>query len=828
MATGQLDPILRHIRSLAGPRGAAQQSDGQLLERFVARRDEAAFEAILSRHGAMVLNVCRRVLPGVHDAEDAFQATFLVLARKAGSVRKQQSVGSWLYGVAYRIALKARAGARRRREHERQAGTMPQTSPIAEIVWRDLRPVLDEELSHLPEKYRGPVVLCDLEGKTHDQAARELGRPAGSVSRWLARGRELLRRRLVGRGIALSTGVLVSTLTAQARAAVLPRTLTAETLRAALVFGSGAPAAIAVPRAAALAEAALRNTWSGLAARAGLLLALIGLGAGLLAAPEAGGEKPPAKQPKPAPKPAERAPATRALPDFKAIKATLLRRNGGSARTEAAVAAGLKWLANHQAPDGSWPLDSFRCTCGGHGNHKNDTAGTAFALLPFLGAGYTQQPAADNPYARNVKAGLQFLMGKQDGQGGAFPGGMYAHGLASMALCEAYGLTQDAALKRSAQAAVTYLVNAQHAQGGWRYTPRTPGDTSVTGWQAQALVSARLAGLEVPDRTFRLAGKFLDGCMDKATFGYGYTGPGTGVTTSAIGLLCRQRIQGWGRGNAALVRGVERHVAAQDPGAMANCYHLFYATQVMATYGGPSWKRWNQKMQDLLVKSQDDGSTNAHQKGSWAPAGDPWGAVGGRLMVTALSLINLEVYYRPELLLAARAPRALKPAELEKYWADLAGDDFIRLRQRAWTLVRSPGLTVPFFKHKLRPAQAPVDPRKVARLIADLDNDQFAVRDRARKDLEKLGESAAPLLRRALRDKPSVEAARRIDRLLKKGEGLAISPERLRLRRVLDILEDIGTPEARQVLQTLAGGAEGAWLTEEARDTLRRLAGRSN
>src|SRR5262249_45715450 len=158
-----------------------------LLERFSTEHDSAAFEAILQRHGRLVWGVCQRLLHDPHDAEDAFQATFLVLTRRAGSVKKHSSLATWLYGVAYPVAwnvLRSKLRANRRRTYERQVEDMPQREEEA-TQWRELRPVLDAELDRLPEKYRAPLVLCYLEGKTNQQAAQELGWPAGSLSKRL-------------------------------------------------------------------------------------------------------------------------------------------------------------------------------------------------------------------------------------------------------------------------------------------------------------------------------------------------------------------------------------------------------------------------------------------------------------------------------------------------------------------------------------------------------------------------------------------------------------------------------------------------------------------
>jgi hypothetical protein len=330
-----------------------------------------------------------------------------------------------------------------------------------------------------------------------------------------------------------------------------------------------------------------------------------------------------------------------------------LREGGGTAATEEAVARGLAWLARHQAPDGRWSLHGSprRCNCGDHGSLRNDIAATAFGLLPFLGAGHTHKPGTQqepNPYQKTVLRALQFLMRQQDKRTGNFGGGMYAHGLAAIALCEAYGLTQDRLLKHSAQEAVDFIVRAQHPAGGWRYRPREAGDTSVVGWQVMALKSAQMANLKVPPRTMKCAEDYLDGCMNPRDGGYGYTGKGSTPTTTAVGLLCRQYLQGWGPATPAMARGVDRWLKPNRPGKMSNMYYYYYATQVMHHLGGKDWQEWNASLRDILTRAQDLGTTPRHedQKGSWSPEGDTWGSVGGRLMLTSLSVLTLEVYYR--------------------------------------------------------------------------------------------------------------------------------------------------------------------------------------
>jgi RNA polymerase sigma-70 factor (ECF subfamily) len=283
MAGVYLRTVLDYVRQVGGPSGADRLTDRGLLRRFVEDREEAAFALLVQRHGPMVLGVCRRVLADRHDAEDAFQATFLVLARRAASIRKQESVGSWLYGVAYRTAVKARARAARRRDHERRAAAMTQTDPVAAATWRELRPVLDAELNRLPEKYRAPLVLCYLEGKTNAEAARLLGWTKGTVSGRLARARDLLRGRLTRRGLTLAPALLVGVLSERAASAAVPTPLALSTVKAAglCAVGQSFAAVGASAEAAALAEGVFHAMFlSKVKVVLVLLAALVGLGTG--------------------------------------------------------------------------------------------------------------------------------------------------------------------------------------------------------------------------------------------------------------------------------------------------------------------------------------------------------------------------------------------------------------------------------------------------------------------------------------------------------------------------------------------------------------------
>jgi RNA polymerase sigma factor (sigma-70 family) len=235
--------VVRLLRRMVAAHGGGDATDGQLLHRFAAERDEAAFAALVQRHGPIVLGVCRRLLHEPHDAEDAFQATFLVLVRKAGSIAKAELLGNWLYGVAYRTALEARTRAARRRAKERQVRDIAEVAPSTEAVWSDLQPVLDEEVGRLPDKFRIPVVLCYFEGKTNAEAARLLGCPKGTVLSRLASARERLRARLTHRGLALPAGLFAAALSENGVSAMPPGLVDA-TVRAAVLLAAGEGAAV--------------------------------------------------------------------------------------------------------------------------------------------------------------------------------------------------------------------------------------------------------------------------------------------------------------------------------------------------------------------------------------------------------------------------------------------------------------------------------------------------------------------------------------------------------------------------------------------------------
>ncbi|MEM7452946.1 MAG: prenyltransferase/squalene oxidase repeat-containing protein [Planctomycetota bacterium] len=343
------------------------------------------------------------------------------------------------------------------------------------------------------------------------------------------------------------------------------------------------------------------------------------------------------------------------------VRSEIVTREGGTLMTEAAVARGLRWLASVQNRDGSWSLNDYR-------NHRDpdnegDALATSLALLPFLGAGQTHEFGV---YKETVARGLNWMLRNQRDNGDLRAGytrnaGMYAHGQATIVLCETLAMTGDEQFREPAQMAINFIEQAQHRQGGWRYQPGDEGDTSVAGWQIMALQSARApeVGLRVDNATLSLADYFLDKVsssrqLQRASGGantrivgslYGYQ-PGEPPTAAmtAEALLCRMYL-GWDRSDPRLRAGIdwlmEKHLP--ERGERMNIYYWYYGSQLMHHYGGEDWERWNSRIKQLLLSTQE---TRGRYPGSWDPDPFRWGEGGGRIYTTALCVCTLEVYYR--------------------------------------------------------------------------------------------------------------------------------------------------------------------------------------
>jgi hypothetical protein len=366
---------------------------------------------------------------------------------------------------------------------------------------------------------------------------------------------------------------------------------------------------------------------------------------------------------------AERLPraTARAIPEIKIeeqpiVKTPLVRRKkeeerkhsvemyGGSKESEAAVQRGLDWLAAHQNADGSWRLNNFHANC----KHAkcpdaatviSDPAGTGLALLPFLGAGNTPEGGKHKVV---VARALAWLVEKQQ-PNGTWPAPrdnrpMYGHAMAAIALCEAYGMTQNVKLRGPAQKALDYIVKAQHAaSGGWRYRPNEPADTSVVGWQMMALKSGEMAGLTVPAKTFDGIKKWLASVEANRPVGgqFGYQSAMATPAMTAQGLLCLQYL-GAKRDDPRMRAGTDYLLKHLPRSSGDTTYYWYHANQVMYHMQGKHWKAWNDKLRDLLVATQE---TKGGLAGSWKPV-DSRETPGGRVYATALRLLMLEVYYR--------------------------------------------------------------------------------------------------------------------------------------------------------------------------------------
>jgi hypothetical protein len=335
-------------------------------------------------------------------------------------------------------------------------------------------------------------------------------------------------------------------------------------------------------------------------------------------------------------------------------------------QTEEAIDRGLAFLARYQAPDGGWSLQGFP----EEAQLATDTAATALAVIAFQGAGYNHR---EHQYKDVVRAGLDFLVKSQKENGDLFVPlddnsnrsvWLYSHSLAALALCEAYGMTQDPELKEPAQKALDFIVAGQDQQhGGWRYSPGINTDTSVTGWMMMALKSGELAGLNVSTDTYARIQKWLDAAQQSPSEPHLYRynpfapdtpeqrhGRKTSKTMTSVGLLMRL-YAGWRRDNGNMIRGAE--YLEQNLPAIGtprqperDTYYWYYGTQVMFHMGGAHWQRWNSRLHPLIVQSQVLAGSLA---GSWDPRGpvpDRWGPHGGRLYVTTLNLLSLEVFYR--------------------------------------------------------------------------------------------------------------------------------------------------------------------------------------
>jgi RNA polymerase sigma factor (sigma-70 family) len=759
MPSAPLISLLRHLRHVVAPK-FEQCGDDTLLHAFVTRHDEESFAALVRRHGALVLNTCRHVLGHEQDAEDAFQATFLVLARKAASIRDAASLAGFLHGVAYRLSWKAKRDAARRRKREAQAPPRTQSQGTDELAWREVQALVEEEIDRLPRKYRTPFIRCYLQGLSRAEAARELGVKEGTIWSRLSWARRRLQERLARRGVALSAVLAAFALSDRAATAALTRLREIASANA-RAFAAGQTLTETVSaRAVALAQTGLSTVAAGKLKRAMtglLLLILTGVGGAFFSArtpnPQA---VPPNAKPAEAPRrePAAKAPVDRhgdPLPDAAIARLGTVRWRHGF---------GVSALA--YSPDGK--------TIAAAG------AGRALTLWDAAtGKEVRQFPNINQPI------GLAF---SPDGKT-----------LASGVGWENIRLW-DVATGRERFPSEEHHAFINHV----RFTPNGAGlislsrDRRILWWDLATQTSRRQftwtgqggihAALSPDGKVIAAGDRSREGCFVR-------------LWDTATGKeLCRHTGH------------------REEVGALA------FSPDGKLIASGAGW--FGQKDNSGHVWEAATGRLIRRFEGHHSCVGGVTFAPDGLSVASGAGdstiLLGDITGRRPD---GRWHKKPLSSRQLEACWTARADEDTAKAYDAVWKLVAAPEQAVPFLQKHLPPVPRP-DAQAVARLIADLDSDEFPVRQKATKELAKLGDAIAPDLRGALAKKPALEMRRRVQQLLDQTRDW--TPKRLRDHRAIQALEHVGSPPAREVLQALAEGAPEARRTEESKAALQRMA----
>jgi RNA polymerase sigma factor (sigma-70 family) len=784
----------RNLRaSPNGPQALEAASDHDLLNRFAAVRDQDAFAELVRRHGAMLLRLCRRVLHHGQDAEDVCQAAFLLLAQQAGSPRWHASVNGWLFQVAYRLSLEARTAATRRSRHEARAKPATPCEPLDEVTFRELQAIFDDELSRLPEKYRAPILLCCLEGRTREEAARCLGWSLPTVKDRLEQGRERLRARLAQRGLPLGTALLSTWLLGSAapaaQAGVLLPFKAHTTATAALAIATGKARLVDYlpARLAFIAQGATTTMLTRTLIAAASALLLFGLGAAGIVAAVQGNSFPmpapvpasvtvtgtPAQPPQPQPVPL---PAVLPLGGHRgAVRAVALDQSGkmlatvgvdktvrvwdlatglerqrldlpGEAGSVAFSADGKKLAALSGGPDGAlivWDPDSGKQLWRSGPGPKGDVTSGAVAFAP--GGNVLAAQLDGGTVMFDVPSGKMLsrirLQGDRDPPALAFsPAGD------SLAI-----LDGDGALV------------LMHARDG-RLLAKLPARQPILAlaYVADGKVAAADGGRHV---------RIVDPAIGKD----------------------EAPLQGPDLVNLVTATADGKWIATAGPSGAVLLW-------------------------DMAARKQErrfmvQGTIHALALGS-----------GGKLLATAgddgAMVWDLTRDEKP-------LPKDLKltAKELEVAWSDLASDEGAKAYAAARLLRADPARALPFLESHLKPPIEKPSPEKLKQLITDMGAAQFKKRDAATKELVKLGALAEPALRAALADNPVLEVKNRLERLLKllDGDGKPLTLDQQREVRAIRVLERIEGTQAQQMLQALTQESPGWWVRQEAQAALKRL-----
>lgn len=829
----------RFLQRVSAPAGS-DPSDADLIARFAAGRDEAAFAELVRRYGPLVLGVCRRVLRDCHDAEDVFQATFLVLARKAATVDGHRPLAGWLYTVARNLALKHQGATNRHRDIEKEAIAMRAAQSDGVSCRNEVAPLLDAELGRLPDKYRLPLVLCYLQGMTHEAAARALGWPAGSMAKRLERGLEVLRERLAGRGAALSTAALAAWIGENASAAVSPALIAPLSQAAALYAAGQATTGLVSAQVTTLAAGAVRAfALTGWRAAAALGLGLVLLGAGAAALghrseqPEAANAP---AQPANSPEPPARDP--RDIEVMKKLEHKVNLDKGIDPNTP------LKDVFDFLSDRYELPIriDQEAFTAAGV-----DAVEKRGVVLPKM-------------VGVSLEALLRRLLRQIEPRDGRFTGYRIEKGtlVITPQLLENRPIDQFPCPPGLPERLLRPVrceegpFNMSLAEALDRYG-KLYGQKLVLDRKAFAAVGE-------PDAAkYPLAGRSRDWDEPRE------------VCLEEILRVILWQVGEPGWSSYTRVREDAIEITAAKNGSERGLALVRHMKTIEVYLGNWDWKRYrDQKLQAKLHQKVylekgidantplEDVLTGLSDRYEITFLTDTTGFAGAGIdkvlecpiglppqvripLAEALDRILVQVgnerytagfairedfieivpVYRP-----LRVGKPLESRHLDELWANLANPERSRARVAARTLAQAPEETLAYLSKRLKPAvlvQAAAETRpRVKKWLVDLNSNQFALRQKAAEELVKCGASAVPFLRQRLGEKPSLEVRQRIEQILRQ-IGWILDPEQVRALHAVRVLDEIGNAEARRLLGKIAAGEPTSLPTQAAVAALARV-----